>query len=173
MPRLLLAGVFALALAAQPLIGQDAAPPQQPNQSAAPAETHEHPHRPLPKPTNLQVLPKDINPEELVKIMRGISGSLGVECSFCHAANPPGQRGLNFASDAKPDKAIARTMMMMTRTINADYMTKVNDPDATPEDKHVSCGTCHRGHSMPEHFVPPPDEHHRPPQDAPAGTPPP
>lgn len=176
MPRLVLAGIFTLALAAQPLIaqggtGQDAAPQQQPDQSGA-AE-HPRPHRPLPKPVNLQVLPKDIAPEELIKIMRGFSGALGVECKFCHAPNPETHK-LDFASDANPDKTIARTMIAMTRTINADYMTKVSDPDATPEDKHVTCGTCHRGHSMPEHFVPPPEEHHGPPQGGmPMGTPPP
>ncbi|HEX4067263.1 MAG TPA: c-type cytochrome [Acidobacteriaceae bacterium] len=173
MPRLLLAGVFVLALAAQPLIGQDAAPQQQPDQSGAAGETHARPHRPMPKPTNLQVLPKDIAPEDLIKIMRGFTGALGVECKFCHTMNPETHK-LDFASDTNPDKTIARTMIAMTLTINQDYMTKVNDPDATPEDKHVGCGTCHRGHSMPEHFVPPPEAHHGPPQGGmPMGTPPP
>jgi hypothetical protein len=127
-----------------------------------------HPRRPLPKPTNLQVLPKDIAPEDLVKIMRGYAGSLGVECNFCHAA-VPGQRRLDFASDAKEDKGIARIMIQMTQEINKTYMLQVKDPDAMPEDKHVTCGTCHRGHQMPEHFVPPPEEHHGPP---PGGSPP-
>lgn len=158
--RLVLAGTFALALAAQPMIGQDT-PSQQPGQNGAPGEMHQGPRRPLPKPTNLQVLPKDIAPEHLREIMQGIAGSLGVRCDFCHAPKANGQRGLDFASDAKPNKEIARTMMRMTMAINQDYLAKVNDPDATPEDKHVSCGTCHRGHSMPEHFVPPP-EHHGP-----------
>jgi hypothetical protein len=123
------------------------------------------PRRPLPKPTNLKVLPKDIAPEELVKIMRGYAGALGVECNFCHVA-VPGKRELDFASDAKPDKAIARIMIAMTHDINEQYMAQVKDPDATFEDKHVTCGTCHRGHSMPEHFTPPQDHHPR--QPAPA-----
>lgn len=169
--QLALAGIFALALAAQPMIGQDAAPPDQ---SGAPGSMH--PHRPLPKPVNLQVLRKDIPPEQLMKIMRGFTGALGVECSFCHARNPETHK-LDFPSDANPDKTIARTMIEMTRTINSQFMTKVNDPDAKPEDKHVSCGTCHRGHSMPEQFVPPPEHHGLPgtgPQgQMPMGTPPP
>jgi hypothetical protein len=149
--RLFAAGTLlvSLALAAPAVFGQD-----QP-----------HAHRPLPKPTNLKVLPKDIAPEELVKIMRGYSASLGVECNFCHAG-VPGKRELDFASDAKEDKGIARIMIAMTHDMNVQYMAKVNDPDATPEDKHVTCGTCHRGHQMPEHFVPPPEHHQAPPAGA-------
>ncbi|MFP5227110.1 MAG: c-type cytochrome [Acidobacteriota bacterium] len=165
--RLFVSGFLVLALAAPSLFSQDGPPP------SAPAGQGEHAHRPLPKPVNLKVLPKDIKPEELIKIMRGYAGSLGVECNFCHQANPPGQRGLNFASDAKPEKATARTMMAMTRTINEQYMSQVHDPDAKPEDQHVTCGTCHRGHSMPEHFVPPPEEHHHPPQGGAEGQHPP
>ena len=118
------------------------------------------PHRPLPKPVNLKVLPKDTPPEEVMKIMHNFEGSLGVECSFCHVRDEK-TKHMDFASDAKDDKQMARTMMLMTRTINEQFMSKIDDPDAKPADKHVTCGTCHRGHSMPEHFVPPPHaEHH-------------
>lgn len=149
--RFCLAGVFALALvfSAQPLLSQEAAAPTSP-----PA----HAHPPLPKPVNLKVLPKNIAPEQLIRIMRGFTGSLGVECGFCHAENPQTHK-LDFASDAKDEKATARLMISMTRDINEQFMSKVSDPDATAEDKRVSCGTCHRGHSMPEHFVPPPEKH--------------
>ncbi|HEX3986566.1 MAG TPA: c-type cytochrome [Acidobacteriaceae bacterium] len=156
-------GVFVLALAAQPVF---AAPNLQ---AGAPPAAESHPHRPMPKPVNLKVLPKNIAPEELMKVMHGFAGSLGVGCSFCHERNPETHK-LDFASDAKQDKETARLMMRMTMTINADYVAKVKDPDAMPEDKHVTCGTCHRGHSMPEHFVPPPEEHHGPPGEA--GAPP-
>jgi hypothetical protein len=168
--RLFLAGTFALALAAQPILAQSATPQTSgPVQDAGPSapenQNGAHQRRPLPKPTNLKVLPKDITPEDLIKIMRGYAGALGVECNFCHAANPQTHK-LDFASDAKDDKGIARTMIAMTRTINEQYMSQVHDPDAMPEDKHVTCGTCHRGHHMPEHFMPPPEEHHRPPTGA-------
>src|SRR5579872_5819452 len=70
-------GVFVasltLAVSTPFLLGQDSAPQGQ-----------QRPRRPLPKPTNLQVLPKDIQPEQLIHIMRGVAGSLGVECNFCH-----------------------------------------------------------------------------------------
>lgn len=107
--------------------------------------------RPMPKPSNLQVLPKDIGSPELMSLMRGYTKALGVECEFCHAEDPQTHRP-NFASDAKPDKAIARTMISMTQEINEKYLSKVNDPDATPADKTVTCGTCHRGNEMPAPF---------------------
>jgi hypothetical protein len=157
--RLFLAGIFTLALAAQPLLSQNAAAPSAAGQSPSQAQPGAHPRGPLPKPVNLKVLPKDISREDLIKTMRGFSGALGVECKFCHATNPQTHK-LDFASDAKDDKTIARTMIVMTHTINDQYMSQIHDPDAMPEDKHVRCGTCHRGHSMPEHFVPPPEHQH-------------
>lgn len=166
--RLVLAGVIVLGLLPSPAFAQDAG--SQSKAGAEPAQAGSRPHRPLPKPVNLKVLPKDIAPEELVRIMRGYAGSLGVECNFCHAVNAQTHK-LDFASDAKEDKGIARTMIAMTRTINDQYMSQVHDPDAMPADKHVTCGTCHRGHSMPEHFTPPPEEHHHAPQGEPASQP--
>jgi Photosynthetic reaction centre cytochrome C subunit len=56
-------------------------------------------------------------------------------------------------------------MIAMTQEINSKYLTQVNDPDATPADKTVTCGTCHRGNTMPSQFTPKPEEH-----DQPAGT---
>ncbi|MBT9331716.1 c-type cytochrome [Paracidobacterium acidisoli] len=111
-------------------------------------------HRPLPKPVNLQVLPKNMPPEDVIKVMHGFEGALGVKCEFCHMRNAQTHH-LDFASDAKEDKQIARIMLKMTHDINENFMSQVKDPDAMPEDKHVMCGTCHRGHKMPEHFIPP------------------
>ena len=149
--RFFFAGVFAVALAAQPLV----CPSLQAQDGNHAAEAH----RPLPKPTNLKVLPKYIAPEDLRKIMRGFAGALGVECKFCHEVNPQTHKP-DFASDAKDDKKMARIMVQMTHNINQEYMAQIHDPDAKPEDQHVTCGTCHRGHKMPEHFVPPPEHQH-------------
>lgn len=151
MPRnFVVAGLFSavLVFTTSPLISQNA--PTTPPQGG--------PHRPLPKPTNLQVLPKDTSPEDLMKIMHGFEGQLGVECEFCHERDAQTHK-LNFASDKVPDKAIARTMISMTQEINAKYLSQVQDPDATPEIKTVTCGTCHRGAAMPEVFKPKPNEH--------------
>jgi hypothetical protein len=161
--RVLFAGIFVFALAAQPVF---AAAVQEGGSPAAEG----HPHGPLPKPVNLKVLPKDISPELLRQTMRGYAGALGVKCGFCHEMNPQTHK-MDFASNAKQDKATARLMIRMTETINKDYLAKVVDPDAMPQDKQVTCGTCHRGHHMPEAFVPPPEEHHDHP-GAPAGGPP-
>lgn len=131
---------------------------------AAPSmHSQQHPGHPAPhwpKPTNLQVLPKNTTPQQLHKIMHDIAGSLGVHCTFCHVMNQQTHH-IDFASDAKPTKNIARLMMRMTWNINQQYLSKVHNPEATPQQQHVGCGTCHRGQKMPPEFVPPP-EHHGP-----------
>ncbi|WP_446745519.1 c-type cytochrome [Silvibacterium acidisoli] len=120
-----------------------------------PAGGGEH-HGPPPKPTNLKVFPKDIDPEELMKHMHAYTHDLGVKCTFCHVGDEKTHH-MNFASDAKPDKEIARTMIAMTMEINKKYLSTINDPDAKPENKVVTCGTCHRGNTMPAPFKAPPD----------------
>ena len=117
---------------------------------------------PMPNPTNLQVLPKDISHDDLIKTMRGFTGGLGVRCTFCHTMG-------DFAADTKPEKQIARTMLRMTQDINEKYLSQVNVADAQPEQKQVTCGTCHGGHEIPAAFVPPPEPARGAP---PAGGPP-
>ncbi|HEX5236290.1 MAG TPA: c-type cytochrome [Silvibacterium sp.] len=148
-PVALLCGAGSLLIAALPLMAQTepAAPPEQAQ------------HRELPRPKNLQVLPKDISGPTLIATMRGYARALGVECGFCHAEDASTHR-VDFASDAKPDKGIARTMIRMTGEINAKYLSTVQDPDATPADKTVTCGTCHRGNQMPAPFMAGKAEHH-------------
>jgi hypothetical protein len=128
--------------------------------------------RQMPAPTNLQVLPKDTTGPQVIAIMRGFEGDLGVECSYCHAKDSSTGR-LNFASDTNHMKDRARVMMKMTRAINTEYLTQLTDPKA---DDQVTCGTCHRGTSEPIAFVPPAHEQHER-QNAPAAaapaTPPP
>src|SRR5690349_9916251 len=65
---------------------------------------------------NLQYFPKDISRDSLTQFMRGFAMSLGVRCEFCHVAregappNPGGAPPLNYASDEKDNKKIARYM---------------------------------------------------------------
>jgi hypothetical protein len=95
---------------------------------------------------NLQVLPPNITHDELISTMRGIARGLGTKCNHCHVANAPdSQEEFNFASDAKPEKKVARTMLRMVRDINANYVSKVNAHGQT-----VTCFTCHRGRTVPE-----------------------
>lgn len=119
--------------------------------------------RNFPAPTNLKVLPKDLTGAQVRDIMETWAGSLGVHCDFCHAPDPNnvgpnGRPRLNFADDSKPNKQIARIMYTMTEQVNGDYITKSSALDADAMGKKVTCGTCHRGHEMPEEFVIPKEQ---------------
>lgn len=138
------------------MVAQTAPQTAPPNgNEAAPATPPEHPHRELPRPTNLQVLPKDISTQDLLATMHQIEGALGVHCSFCHAQNSDTHR-MDFASDAKPEKTAARVMMRMTQDIDGKYLAQLPGPS---DEMKVGCGTCHRGHSMPPAFTAAPEEH--------------
>ena len=97
--------------------------------------------------TNLQVLPRDIPREELVRIMRGFTGALGVRCNHCHVGPGPATlEGFDFASDAKETKRVARVMMRMTGEINGRLLPQTGRSPLT----EVRCMTCHRGAAKPE-----------------------
>jgi hypothetical protein len=146
--------VLAAAIATLPVLSPSALLGQQGPPPAAPSTGG--PNRPMamPKPVNLKVLPKDTSPEDVINIMKGFSQQLGVKCTFCHAQDAATKHP-NFASDLKPEKKTARTMISMTNEINAKYLAQIHDPDASPAQKTVTCGTCHQGHSMPEPFKAP------------------
>lgn len=99
---------------------------------------------------NLQVLPKDISKDDLDSIMDDFKVSLGVKCGFCHARKADTtQRGLDFASDAKDEKKIARGMMKMTAYINTNFFNFHNS--TKPDTLHtIICYTCHRGTKQPD-----------------------
>jgi len=141
----------------------------QANPQATPQtdENHAAQRRQIPPPTNLKVLPKDTTGPQVIAIMRGFEGDLGVECTYCHAKDPATGHP-NFASDANPMKDTARVMMRMTSAINKEYLTQLADKPDMP----VTCGTCHRGMSQPPAFVPPPHEHRAAPPAAAPATPP-
>ncbi len=104
----------------------------------------EHEHK------NLKILPKDISDDDLDKVMDGFKAALGVKCGFCHAREKtPGSDHMDFASDEKPEKNIARHMMKMTAKINKKYFSfnKNEQGETVPA---VSCITCHRGNSHPQ-----------------------
>lgn len=99
------------------------------------------------KERNLQVLPRDISDHALDSIMDTYKYALGVKCNFCHARNASNDK-LDFASDAKPEKEIARNMMRMTMDINKKYFNFNNLQDNDMIEA-VSCKTCHRGEPHP------------------------
>jgi mono/diheme cytochrome c family protein len=128
------------------------APPASPGAAAPPAAPKSY-----PVPANLKVLPKNLNGEQVHEIMEHWEGDLGAHCSTCHTADPNnigpnGKPRLNFADDAKEEKATARKMFTMVEEINKSYVATIKNSGAP-----VTCGTCHRGHLGPEPFVAPPE----------------
>jgi len=97
---------------------------------------------------NIRVLPRTMTPTEVVGMMRNITGALGVRCQFCHV----GEEGqplsqFNFASDDKPTKLTARTMMEMVQAINGQHLAQLTNRETPQVD--VTCNTCHRGVAVP------------------------
>jgi tetratricopeptide (TPR) repeat protein len=99
--------------------------------------------------TNLKVLPKDIPKPELIRVMREFSTALGVRCIHCHAGTDAVDLAkVDFASDDKENKLIARSMMGMTKGINASLQTDIGA--VRPAHLEVTCFTCHHGNQRPE-----------------------
>src|SRR6059058_4164350 len=106
----------------------------------------------LPRPaneyTNLKVLPRNISSKNLSKIMvDDFEDGLGVSCGFCHVEEKDSHR-LDYASDAKPEKQIARIMMKMTIGINKRYF-KLKHALIGDSILHITCVTCHNGQPRP------------------------
>jgi tetratricopeptide (TPR) repeat protein len=98
---------------------------------------------------NVKVIAKDTPVREVVAMMRGWTGALGVRCTHCHVGED--DRPLNtldFASDEKRPKEVARVMMQMVNAINGDHLSKL--PAGGPSALRVTCETCHRGIARPE-----------------------
>ncbi len=139
------------------------------------------------KAVNLKVLPKNLTDKQLDGVMDEWSHSLGVRCGFCHARNEQTQK-MDWASDAKPEKNIARQMYTMTAGLNKKYFEAKKDSLGMILEAGVNCYTCHNGQAHPEVKTPPapphrqgaplppgvPDSQSPPPGgQAPQGTPPP
>lgn len=114
--------------------------------SAATYPQHDDEHE---KAKNLKVLPKKISHEELEKLMKSWNKALGVKCNFCHVKRKDDPKKLDFVSDEKPEKEMARDMYKMTMKLNKKYFgdEKKEHGKATLA---VNCNTCHRGHDEPE-----------------------
>src|SRR5580693_7887225 len=83
---------------------------------------------PEPPFKNLQILPKDISDHDLDSVMHHFSASLGVRCNFCHVINEE-EKKFDMASDDKPEKNIARKMMLMAIDINKNYFREMDKHD--------------------------------------------
>jgi hypothetical protein len=96
---------------------------------------------------NTKVIPHRTPVTEVVGMMRNFAGDLGVRCLYCHVGKegePLAQ--VDFASDEKRTKLVARQMMLMLAEVNRRLDTLPERP--TPE-LRATCGTCHRGLSRP------------------------
>ncbi len=111
------------------------------------------PHRPGPQ--NLKILPRNIDHVALIHIMDQYCEALGYKCFNCHAASATGH-GMDFASDAKPEKTTARGMMRMVEKLNKKFFkVKGSFADNFNNVKYeVSCYTCHHGSEHPAMMAP-------------------
>jgi hypothetical protein len=82
---------------------------------------------------NIKVL-KKLPADQLIPEMRIYCASLGVNCGFCH------DRG-GFQLDTKPEKNVARQMIVMRDSLNAHWRIL---------DHKTTCYMCHHGRSTPE-----------------------
>lgn len=121
-----------------------------------------------PKWQNLEILPQDISKAGLDSIMDHFTASLGVKCGFCHVKNMELNK-MEFAKDDKPEKHIARKMMLMAIDINRNHFQAIEDEmeedktdstakvSETPVDymlQYVTCYTCHQGKERPVNTPP-------------------
>jgi hypothetical protein len=121
---------------------------------------------------NLKVLPKNTSHETLEKIMHEFNHDLGVKCGFCHAPSKDGSKHPDFASDDKPEKNVARSMMKMTLKINKKFF-EIKHPLIGDSTLEITCFTCHHGEAHPEHPAAMPQQPMKPQggQQAPPGQP--
>ena len=110
-------------------------------------------YQPQTKWENLKVLPQNITKDSLDHLMEGYANALSVKCNYCHAPKKDNPNKLNFASDDKIEKEIARGMIKMTNDINAIYF-QPHFPDPKPAQVMVAnCVMCHRGAPNPEKYL--------------------
>jgi nitrate/TMAO reductase-like tetraheme cytochrome c subunit len=122
---------------------------------------------PQPRWHNLKILPQDISEDKLDTIMHHFTASLGVKCNYCHVRNESTTK-MEFAKDDKPEKQIARKMMLMSIDINKNHFNEIEE-QLNPENKtdsskkmndseymlqYVTCYTCHKGVEHPKNHPP-------------------
>lgn len=97
--------------------------------------------------TNLRVLPSDTDRAALIETMRSFSFALGLRCEDCHVGKGgPELEDMNYPSDDKELKRVARRMLRMVAAINQEHLTDIGREHLLS----VQCFTCHRGVRRPE-----------------------
>lgn len=128
-----------------------------------------------PRWQNLKILPQDISKNGLDSVMDHFTTSLGVKCGFCHVRNTETKK-MEFPKDDKPEKLIARKMMLLASDINKNYFKEIEEEMHQNEGsdslkaivdsvgytlQYVTCYTCHRGKEKPVN-IPPAKEEKKP-----------
>ncbi len=88
---------------------------------------------------NVQVV-GNIHVGEFTRLMASMTKWVSPQqgCGYCHNVK-------NMASDEKYTKVVARRMLQMTRHVNADWQSHVQNVG-------VTCWTCHRGQPVPSNI---------------------
>jgi hypothetical protein len=94
---------------------------------------------------NTRVIPKGTSTTQVWGTMRNFTTHLGVTCQYCHvgAADAPLEK-IDYASDFRRTKLVARQMMLMLQEINRRIDTIPGGGKL-----QVTCNTCHRGVARP------------------------
>jgi len=96
---------------------------------------------------NVQIIPKTTSPLQVWGMMRNIAFGLGVTCTFCHVGQEDAPFAqIDFASDQKRNKLVARQMMRLVQEVNSRLDTI---PARPLPHVVVACETCHRGVNRP------------------------
>ena len=93
---------------------------------------------------NTLVIPHNTPVPQVLAMMRGFAGALGVRCDYSHVDE--GGR-TNFPLDDKRTKRTARLMMRMVQQVNDSTLSRI--PERPTPNVAVTCMTCHRGVARP------------------------
>jgi len=99
---------------------------------------------------NLKVFAKNTPTQQLIGQMRNASIGLGVRCVFCHVGEDGPLDKIDFVSDQKRTKLIARQMFATMLEVNRRFDSL---PQRATPVVRVGCVTCHRGISRPVPLV--------------------
>ena len=141
-----------LTAGASRLVAQAAPEAQQPP-ATQPPPAAEQPSKPAiedwkpDKLVNVEILPKDMAPDDVIRVMKSYNAALNVDCVFCHK----GQIGkpwstFDFTDTSKKRHETARLMMRTANELNE----KFKDLGDMGDEIKVTCATCHRRSRHPE-----------------------
>jgi hypothetical protein len=89
---------------------------------------------------SMKLLPVGTHVHGPNSVMGDFRDALNVDCNYCHGGGKPQHSNIN------PRKDIARKMILLVRSINANFPGTGVYPDGMQE---VTCYTCHRGDPHP------------------------